>query len=540
MIKIESERLVLSPINESDLQKLLDNEPDAELKQAYTEMLQGCIDHPDQRIWFTVWFIALKSQPGTIVGDLSFKGLNADGMVEIGYGLREGFCGNGYMTEAVKTICEWAISQEGVTRIEAETTAENRKSQRVLYSAGFISTGEYGDEGPRFIYRYCESVRSAYEVLELEPTGSGYDLKKQFLIDGQVRYLYYAEMPDRCYIRGWSVYEISESNYRNNKCEPAIRYIGSFSGENERRANFAVYRALKEGLYIKSKWNYNYGDICLVKDLGIKKPLLEYENIYNDYYEVKLVDDSTHYLFRDFGFINILGEGSVNVVGWYEISKETFNARDNAPRGIPQYIRYLGKIPSPSGYSSDWSEKEKKALYKALTSDVSIYPYVSKNNIVLKSGQCALHEPFEVSESVCDHDSNDKYNYSIWKVLLDGKDIIYLLLIQAREGDKSVKVYEIGDHQLQNEYICHYNADGSDLRLIWEIDDSPDRRENIFRHSNVYHYQIASEPIYGGIPLNEALDAPIEYIRLVCTLPDTPDVFSKAFCKHMYKVLRNR
>ena len=151
MTKVESERLVLYPISDTELRKLIDKESDAELKQAYSEMLHGAIEHPEQRLWYTVWYIELKKQPGTIVGDLSFKGLNVDGMVEIGYGLREGFCKKGYMTEAVKAICEWALSQEGVTRIEAETTAENKESQRVLYSSGFIPTGAYGDEGPRFI-----------------------------------------------------------------------------------------------------------------------------------------------------------------------------------------------------------------------------------------------------------------------------------------------------------------------------------------------------------------------------------------------------
>ena len=539
MTKIESERLVLYPINDSELQTLVDKEPDLELKQAYSEMLQGCVEHPEHRIWFTIWFIELKSQPGTIVGDLSFKGLNADGMVEIGYGLREGFCGNGYMTEAVKEICKWALSQEGVTRIEAETTEDNRKSQRVLYSVGFIPTGDSGKEGPRFIYQYCDYVSEAYEILELKPTGSGYDLKKQFLIDGKIRYLYFSEMPDRCYIRGWSVCEISESNYHDNKCDPPIRYIGSISGENDRRANYALYRALKDGLYIKSNWNYNYGDIYLVEDLGIKKPLLEYEDIDGDYYKVKLVDDSVRFLCRDFCPICIMGELSVYVLRWYEINESTYLAREDAPQGIPPYIRYLGTIPCPSKYTGDWSEIEKIALYKALTSDVSIYPYVSENDIVLKPGQCALHEPFEIVGSVCDHKSNKKYHYTIWKVLLDGKDIVYLLLIKAKRGKRIVTVYEISETQLRNEYICHYIINEADLQLVWEIDDKPDRRDNIFRHSNVYYYQIASDPEYGGIPLNEDLNAPVEFIRVVCTLPNTPDVFSEAFCEQIYKALRN-
>lgn len=265
MIKIETERLVIYPIDNDELQKLIDNENNTELKKAYSEMLQGCIDHPQSRLWYTVWNIELKSQPGTVVGDLSFKGLNADGMIEIGYGLRDGFCKNGYMKEAVKAVCKWAIAQEGVTRIEAEADDKNRASHTVLERTGFIPSGDRGDEGPRFIYQYCDYVQNAFDVLEIEPTNSGYDLKKKFLIDGKIRYLYFSEMPDRCYIRGWNIDEISESNYNANKRKPVIRYIGSFPGENDRRANYAVYRALKEGLNIKSNWDYNFGDIYVVK-----------------------------------------------------------------------------------------------------------------------------------------------------------------------------------------------------------------------------------------------------------------------------------
>ena len=151
-MKIVTARLLLYPISEEKLQLLIAQEKDAALKQAYSEMLQGCIDEPEKRIWHILWFIELKNKKGTIVGDLSFKGLGADGMVELGYGLRKGYCGNGYMTEAVKAITEWAVSQEGVNCIEAETSPENTASQRVLAKAGFIPTGENGEEGPRFRY----------------------------------------------------------------------------------------------------------------------------------------------------------------------------------------------------------------------------------------------------------------------------------------------------------------------------------------------------------------------------------------------------
>ena len=96
-MRMETERLYLYPIS---------NEADAEMKQAYTEMLEGCLMEPDNRIWYAVWNMELKNVPGTIVGDFCFKGLGKDGVVEIGYGLRKEFRHQGYMVETVKVITE--------------------------------------------------------------------------------------------------------------------------------------------------------------------------------------------------------------------------------------------------------------------------------------------------------------------------------------------------------------------------------------------------------------------------------------------------
>ena len=107
---------------------------------------------PDNRIWYAVWNMELKNAPGTIVGDFSFKGLGKDGIVEIGYGLKEPYRHHGYMSETVKVITEWALSQDNVRIVEAETDVNNIASQQVLMSAGFIKNGKIGEEGPRFVY----------------------------------------------------------------------------------------------------------------------------------------------------------------------------------------------------------------------------------------------------------------------------------------------------------------------------------------------------------------------------------------------------
>lgn len=153
-MKIETERLCLSLSSDDEMMQIIRDEPCIEMKQAYSEMLQGCKEHPNERIWYAIWCIVLKHQPETIVGDFCFKGLNADGMVEIGYGLRDRFCKKGYMTETLKAICHWAIAQPGVTRIEAETTVDNVDSIKVLHNVGFVENGQMGEEGPRYVFRH--------------------------------------------------------------------------------------------------------------------------------------------------------------------------------------------------------------------------------------------------------------------------------------------------------------------------------------------------------------------------------------------------
>ena len=152
-MRVESERLWLYPITDDEMRALAGSEPDPELRQAYREMYEGCLGEPDRRLWHVLWYMELKREPGVVVGDLGFKGLAADGMVEIGYGLREGWCGRGYMGEAVAALASWALAQPHVTRVEAETAPDNVASQRVLARVGFEASGETGEEGPRYVFR---------------------------------------------------------------------------------------------------------------------------------------------------------------------------------------------------------------------------------------------------------------------------------------------------------------------------------------------------------------------------------------------------
>ena len=144
----ETKRLRLYPASREQMEAFIAAETDGDLKAAYTQMLEGCLRHPDQWEWYAMWMIEL--QDGTHIGDLCFKGLDASGAAEVGYGLLEEYRGQGYAAEALEAAVSWALKQDGVTRVEAETEPDNRASQRILEKCGFRPSGVVGEEGPRF------------------------------------------------------------------------------------------------------------------------------------------------------------------------------------------------------------------------------------------------------------------------------------------------------------------------------------------------------------------------------------------------------
>ncbi len=98
--------------------------------------------HPEQHPWFTNWQIIL-SVANMSIGSSCFKGgPNEKGEVEIGYGIKEAYRNQGYMTEAAKALCRWALDQPGVTSATAETDKDNPASLRVCLKTGMEKSGE--------------------------------------------------------------------------------------------------------------------------------------------------------------------------------------------------------------------------------------------------------------------------------------------------------------------------------------------------------------------------------------------------------------
>ncbi|HJJ59485.1 MAG TPA: GNAT family N-acetyltransferase [Methanocorpusculum sp.] len=148
---IKTDRLRIRTAADAEMRILIEKEADDALKAAYGEMLELSLKNPDRRQWYAAWFI--ESPEGEHIGELCFKGLNKEGGTEIGYGILPEHQGCGYASEAVAAVTDWALTQDGVNYILAETEAGNTASQRVLQKSGFVSTGDTGDEEIIFVRR---------------------------------------------------------------------------------------------------------------------------------------------------------------------------------------------------------------------------------------------------------------------------------------------------------------------------------------------------------------------------------------------------
>ena len=88
-------------------------------------------------LFHTFWFI-IRKLDRVVVGSVCFKGLpNLNGEVEIGYGLGKEYEHNGYMTESIQEMCKWAMKQDCISNIIAETDIDNAQSYNVLKRCGF-------------------------------------------------------------------------------------------------------------------------------------------------------------------------------------------------------------------------------------------------------------------------------------------------------------------------------------------------------------------------------------------------------------------
>src|SRR5262245_48314016 len=121
----------------------------AEVSPDWLARVRGAAEGDPWALAFTV----VERTGGAAVGSCGFKGPpDADGVVEVAYGIDPDHRGRGYATEAAGALTEFALAGGRARLVRAHTRPDNGASARVLAKCGFGCVGEVVDPEDGLVY----------------------------------------------------------------------------------------------------------------------------------------------------------------------------------------------------------------------------------------------------------------------------------------------------------------------------------------------------------------------------------------------------
>ena len=147
--RFETDRLVLRPPTLADAESIYQTYAgDPEVTRYLTwrphtsiaqtlEFLTGCLEgwQGGRRFPYAITIKGSDSVIGMI--EMRLEGFKAD----VGYGMGRAYWGNGYMTEVLCALIEWAMAQPSIYRVWAICDVDNIASARVMEKAGMQREG---------------------------------------------------------------------------------------------------------------------------------------------------------------------------------------------------------------------------------------------------------------------------------------------------------------------------------------------------------------------------------------------------------------
>ena len=150
-MRLETERLILRPFEDSDAPALMPimNDPEVTANMLISatfseadiaESIRNRIESLEKRERYSL-AVTLK-EAGTLIGMCSLSRVSWEHMHgELVYGLGKAFWGKGYMTEAARRMVRFGFEELGLERISVGCFARNKASARIIEKLGFTPEG---------------------------------------------------------------------------------------------------------------------------------------------------------------------------------------------------------------------------------------------------------------------------------------------------------------------------------------------------------------------------------------------------------------
>jgi len=111
-------------------------------RPAAEEFLARIEKHPGLAGWLNWYWVLVEGEKRTLIGSGGFTGAPFNGEAMVGYSVLTPYQHQGYGSEAVSALINWAFARPGVQRIVAETGHTNKASVRLLEKCGFEYAGK--------------------------------------------------------------------------------------------------------------------------------------------------------------------------------------------------------------------------------------------------------------------------------------------------------------------------------------------------------------------------------------------------------------
>ena len=151
---VDTERLRLIPMSPDDVRAQIahmDAHEKAELSPDWLARLDATTTVDP----WVLGFALVHKRTGNPVGTCGFKGPpDADGMVEIAYGIAPEHQNRGYATEAAEALVAFAFASGQVRVVRAHTMSDVSASARVLAKCRFRSIGQAIDPEDGLVWRW--------------------------------------------------------------------------------------------------------------------------------------------------------------------------------------------------------------------------------------------------------------------------------------------------------------------------------------------------------------------------------------------------
>jgi len=150
---LRTERLLLRPARESDIDALYDRRADPRISDWQDWPMPYTRERAESRVRHTMsldsppdnggWMLTIVDLHDSVVyGDMTMF-LEDDGRTSgVGYSISHEYWGQGFASESLAAVVAWLFDVKGVSRVYAQLAPDNHRSARVLETCGFVFEGE--------------------------------------------------------------------------------------------------------------------------------------------------------------------------------------------------------------------------------------------------------------------------------------------------------------------------------------------------------------------------------------------------------------